>query len=94
MSKKKITGTSKLNVEKLKKPAGSTLNLIKRTKDKILPKSFRLRESDVNNLRLIHTEINKICPAQISETKILRALISIGTTTTKERIINAIRKLM
>ena len=94
MSKKKIIGTSKLNVEKLHKPPAKTLNLINYTKDKTLPKSYRLRESDVNNLRLIYTEINKISPSQISETKILRALIAIGTTTKKERILNAIRKLM
>lgn len=93
MAKKKITGASKLRrQDESISQEEEILNLITPNKE-TLPKSYRLKETDIRNLNAIYTEINKICPTKVSETKIIRALILMGTKIKKDRILNYIRDL-
>ena len=62
-------------------------------KDKAHPKTFRLMDSDVKNLKEICEKINALTPSKISETKIVRALILLGKTLKEDKIISGIKEL-
>lgn len=90
--KKEITGKTKLS--KLQHKEKEPLELVTSRKERTLPKSYRLKESDLQSLRKIVQNINKMSPSRvISETEVVRALIEIGTRLKPEKILNAYRDI-
>ena len=66
----------------------------KDSKEKVLPTSFRLKESDKLRLKEIVKVVNDISSSDISETGIIRALILLGSKIQKNRIIKAYKDLV
>lgn len=94
MAKKKILGRTKLS-EKAPGETGQKsqpVGMIKKV-DKIKPTSFRLKESDTEDLKEIVNDVNELFGSPVSETKIVRALIKIGKRIKKEKIAKAVREL-
>ena len=94
MSKKPITGKTKLSPEST--PGLSTpepLKLLSK-KSRALPRSYRLKASDLEKLKKIVEGVNEISSSNISETNIIRALISIGVKINPARLIKAYRDIL
>lgn len=94
MPKKQITGKTKLtSIVPSETMPPEPLNLISR-KEKVFPRSFRLKEADIERLRAITKSVNEVSSSRISDTNVLRALISLATKISPERILNAYRDLL
>ena len=94
MPKKTITGKTKLSPDSTTDlSAAEPLKLLAK-KSRLLPRSYRLKESDLERLRKIVEGINEISSSNFSETNIIRALIAIGVKLKSARIINAYREIL
>ncbi len=94
MPKKAITGKTKLsNVVQSEPISQEPLNLIFK-KDKVFPRSFRLKEADLERLRTITKGVNDISASRVSDTNVLRALFLLGMKISPEKILNAYRDLL
>jgi len=95
MAKKKILGKSKLSDREQKtiEDKSDDLKLIPE-KEKFYPRSYRLRGTDLSNLRKIIKEVNdtKITVKGLTETDIIRTLIHIGAKTKPEKLIKAYKE--
>jgi len=92
MATKKITGRSKL-AQTTEAPADSKerLDLVAPRKKPSL-KAYRLYDDDITRLKEITATMNKESHRHISETATIRALIMLGTGTTGERLLKALRE--
>ncbi len=94
MPKKQITGKTKLSsVVPSESLSQEPLNLISR-KDRIFPRSFRLKEADIERLKAITKGVNDVSASRISDTNIIRALISLGMKINPDKVLNAYRDLL
>ena len=85
-----ITGSSKLS----KAQSKETLNLIEK-KDRNKIHSYRLYPVDENNLKTMLKAINKIRTGKvITETALIRGLISLGSKTKPEKILKALKEVL
>jgi hypothetical protein len=93
---KKITGKSKLlNIQDNNLSKEEPLNLLNSKKSKPILKNFRLAISDIENLKKIIEVINHETPSRsISETKIIKALIFLGSQMPPNKILKAIKEIL
>jgi len=92
MAKKKLEGEIKLTRHTtVEKSPSKPLGLMK-NKKVFHPRSFRLTQANIQDLKDITTKVNSISNIRLSETKIVQALLHIGTQTKAERILKAIRE--
>ena len=70
------------------------MSFITPKKTSFYPKSFRLTSDDAKNLNEITKEVNKLSRSKISETKVLQALIQIGTQTSASNILKALKEVL
>lgn len=93
---KKITGQSKLLQRHIENtPTEEPLNLIKPHRAKAILKNYRFSSLDLDNLQKITEALNQEYPHQtISETKIVRSLILLGSQMKPERILKALKELL
>ena len=100
MSKKKITGDSKLaglvETEKETEPKKEPERLRLVTKNlKITPTSFRLSPEDKQGLKAIIEKVNDLSPnKKISETMMIKALIKNAGNIKPERLISMVREIV
>jgi hypothetical protein len=102
MAKKLIAGKTKLTAaivpgkkESINQKELEPLNLIPPKKEVILPRSFRLKQSDLERLKNITREVNDVSPSHFfSETNIIRSLIYLGSKIKPDRILNAFRDIL
>ena len=95
MGKKKILGKTKLSAESVFLTKPSAPIKLARDKNKMYhPRSFRLRQIDLENLNNIVNNVNKISNTNIDSTKIIRALIKIGTSIKPEKILDTFKEIM
>ena len=100
MSKKKITGDSKLaglvETEKETEPKKEPERLRLVTKNlKITPTSFRLSPEDKQGLKAIIERVNDLSPnKKISETMMIKALIKNAGNIKPERLISMVREIV
>ena len=90
---KKLEGKSKLEKFAKSGQPQETLGLIA-NKKKLTPKSFRLMDSDIADLKTIQNAVNGISNTSVSETKIIQALIYIGKHTNEEKILKAVKEII
>lgn len=92
---KKITGKSKLlERQNPVTPKTEPLNLVKPQKQKAVLKNYRLTPNEIANLQQIVTAVNGLCPYKnISENKIIKALIFIGSQTQPAKIAKAVKEV-
>lgn len=100
MSNKKInqSATTKLsalleNDKEIKIKTDKT-GIIVSKKLKFYPSSFRLTASDIDNLKRITLNVNKHSQYEVSATKVLRALLLMGTRVLSEEILDVVRELI
>jgi hypothetical protein len=92
MATKKITGQSKLaQTTEAKADSKERLDLVPSRKKPSL-KAYRLYDDDIARLKDITATMNKESHRHISETAAIRALIVLGTTTSGERLLKALRE--
>lgn len=94
MSKKPITGKTKLSPESTPGLSISEPLKLLTKKSRSLPRSYRLKASDLEKLKKIVEGVNEISSSGISETNIIRALISIGIKIKPARLIKAYRDIL
>lgn len=59
--------------------------------DKTKLKNFRFDQTDIQNLKTITESINAIAERNVNETKVVRALLQIGTRLDPEQILETMR---
>lgn len=92
MATKKITGQSKLaQTAESKTDTNERLDLVTPRKKPSL-KAYRLYDDDIARLKTITATMNKESHRHISETAAIRALIVLGTGTTGEKLLKALRE--
>ncbi|MBB5348387.1 hypothetical protein JWG42_01115 [Desulfoprunum benzoelyticum] len=92
MATKKITGQSKLaQTAESKTDTNERLDLVTPRKKPSL-KAYRLYDDDIARLKEITATMNKESHRHISETAAIRALIVLGTGTTGEKLLKALRE--
>ena len=95
MAAKKISGKSKLALAAQKKTEPEaereSLDLVSPSKKPTL-KAYRLYDDDISRLRKITAAMNKESHRKISETAAIRALIALGSHTSGERLLKALRE--
>ncbi|KJR98704.1 MAG: hypothetical protein VR65_19510 [Desulfobulbaceae bacterium BRH_c16a] len=92
MATKKITGQSKLaQTAESKTDTNERLDLVTPRKKPSL-KAYRLYDDDIARLKEITATMNKESHRYISETAAIRALIVLGTSTTGEKLLKALRE--
>ncbi len=88
----KIKGSSKLAKSAKKENNNKEhLNLIKPRKSTAL-KAFRLYENDLQCLHKVAEKMNEASHRHVSETAVIRALLVLGTKTSPEKLIKALRE--
>ncbi len=92
MAKKIIKGSSKLN-KSAKLEHSEPMNLIQRNVT-TSPKSFRFTTEDMDRLNAITKNIDKLTSLSFSNTKVLKALIYIGSITPPDKIYKAYKEIM
>lgn len=94
MPKKTITGKTKLSPDNTTDLSASEPLKLLTKKSRSLPRSYRLKASDLERLKKIVEGVNEISSSNISETNVIRALISIGINIRPARLIKAYRDIM
>ncbi len=88
--KKLVKGSSKLNQpQPVTKPTG----VVPENKGSALPKSFRLTGDDIANLKQITEAVNGVSRSKISETKVIKALLQLGTKLPPEKVLKALKEI-
>ena len=64
------------------------------TKRQAVSKCFRFSHDDIQSLKLITKRVNEESRGTISETKVIKALIELGTKTESSKIIKALSQLL
>lgn len=59
--------------------------------DKTKLKNFRFDQTDIQNLKQITQAVNEIAERQVNESKVIRALLQIGTKLDPEQILETMR---
>ena len=92
MAKKKLgNASSKLTqVHPVTKPTG----VVPEKKSSSHPKSFRLNGDDIANLKQITAQVNAVSRSKVSETKVVQALLQLGTGIAPERIVKALKEIL
>ena len=98
MSKKKITGDSKLaslaKEDVTPKEPEKKLRLVTR-KMKVTPTSYRLTPEDKQNLKTVVEKVNELSPnIKITETMMIKALIKKAKNMKPEALLNMVRGLI
>ena len=95
MAKKPITGKSKLLSEASDgREPQEALHLKFPKKKKPTLKNYRLSEPDLQSLRKIVVAVNQLSPyKEISETSVIKALISIGSRLHPDKILRAVKEI-
>ena len=90
--KKKLgKGGSKLSqTQPVTKPTG----VVAEHKSSALPKSFRLSGDDIANLKQITAAVNGVSRSTISETKVIKALLHLGTKMPPEKVLKALKEIL
>jgi hypothetical protein len=57
-------------------------------------KTYRLDDEDLEKLKKITDDVNAIAPRKISETRIIRGLLHLGSKAEPEKIIECLRELL
>jgi hypothetical protein len=92
MTMKKLTGTTKLSGKRESRSVDEKLNLIKKRKH-TKSTSFRLTESDLSRLRKVSETVSEVGEKNISQTAVIKGLISLGERIKPERLLKIIREV-
>lgn len=87
----KITGKSKLAKAVEPTENNEKLDLVKASKKATL-KAYRLYPDDISRLKKVTAAMNQASHRNISETAAIRALIVLGSKTSGEKLIKALRE--
>lgn len=87
----KITGKSKLAKTNEPIENNEKLDLVKASKKATL-KAYRLYPDDISRLKKVTAAMNQASHRNISETAAIRALIVLGSKTSGEKLIKALRE--
>ncbi|KEQ15029.1 hypothetical protein [Endozoicomonas numazuensis] len=86
-------GSSKLGSQQpATKPAGVVTTHTQKTT--ATPKSFRLSGDDIANLKQITQAVNGISHSKVSETKVVKALLQLGSELPPEKVLKALREIL
>ena len=76
------------------KPATKPDGVIQVQKTSVMPKSFRLSGDDIANLKQITQAINGLSRSKVSETKVVKALLQLGSQLPPEKVLRALREIL
>ena len=90
-NKKLGSADSKLSqVQPATKPEG----VVTVQKTSATPKSFRLSGDDIANLKQITQAVNGVSRSKVSETKVIKALLQLGSQLPPEKVLKALREIL
>lgn len=75
-------------------PATKPEGVVSKHKPSATPKSFRLSGDDVANLKQITEAVNGISRSKVSETKIVKALLQLGSQLPPEKVLKALKEIL
>ena len=91
-AKKKLgSAASKLSqAAPIAKPEG----VVTQKKTSATPKSFRLSGDDIASLKQITEAVNGLSRSKVSETKVVKALLQLGSQLPPEKVLKALREIL
>lgn len=75
-------------------PATKPEGVVSKHKPSATPKSFRLSGDDIANLKQITEAVNGISRSKVSETRIVKALLQLGSQLAPEKVLKALREIL
>ncbi len=85
------SGGSKLSqVQPATRPEG----VVSKHQPSATPKSFRLSGDDLANLKQVTEAVNGISRSKVSETKIVKALLQLGSKIPPEKVLKALKEIL
>ncbi|OED44680.1 hypothetical protein ACH42_07000 [Endozoicomonas sp. (ex Bugula neritina AB1)] len=81
---------------KLSQPQSATKpeGVVSVQKSSATPKSFRLSGDDIANLKQITQAVNGVSRSKVSETKVIKALLQLGSNLAPEKVLKALREIL
>lgn len=75
-------------------PATKPEGVVQVQKTSATPKSFRLSGDDIANLKQITQMVNGVSRSKVSETKVVKALLQLGSQLPPEKLLKALREIL
>ncbi|KEQ11263.1 hypothetical protein GZ77_26290 [Endozoicomonas montiporae] len=76
------------------KPVTKPEGVVPAQKTSATPKSFRLSGDDIANLKQITQAVNGVSRSKVSETKVVKALLQLGSQLPPEKVLKALREIL